>query len=114
MDRFLRSKREAHALYLNVTEDVGAGSERMCSAAEGREQEFCCGSASITLRRKNKAFSHRVLATSPEERHPLLFQCVAPLPEEQRLLLVGNCHSKAQKSENLLLGLEETFILFSP
>lgn len=75
--------------------------------------EFCFHhpTSLITLRRKKKeAFLHRVLVIGPEARHPLpivVLAHISPLPEEQRLFIMGNCHSKAWGPENLLLGLEE-------
>lgn len=63
-------------------------------------------------KKKKKAFLHRVLVIGPEARHPLpivVLAHISPLPEEQRLFIMGNCHSKAWGPENLLLGLEEDF-----
>lgn len=73
--------------------------------------EFCFHhpTSLITLRRKKRHF-YTVLVIGPEARHPLpivVLAHISPLPEEQRLLIMGNCHSKAWGPENLLLGLEE-------
>lgn len=74
-------KGEACLLYLNVTEDMGLGPERLCSAAEGNKctapgsvVHFFHFTSLITLRRKTEGiFFHSVLMLSPEVRRPLSF-----------------------------------------